>query len=259
VLCLVDTLRADRLGIYGYEQAVTPNIDALARECVVFDRAYAAAPWTLPSVVSMMTSQLPLEHRVTARGDVVSDAVRTIPERFQDLGYRTAGFVTNPYGSVTAGLVRGYDLLVPPGDRKHAPAGRWRSSVGTGTGQAKGAPQDERLQGLTEQAKRQGSSAQAPDRPGGHLNQCDAGRSASHLGMNGPRDKAEHLRGVLSHPCNLCLGLVVVTGRSDEHRLFKEWPVKRIWLVEERKDSELSVDKEALNRNLRTGHEGFDK
>lgn len=120
VLCLVDTLRADRLGIYGYEDAVTPNIDALARECVVFDRAFAAAPWTLPSVVSMMTSQLPLEHRVSARGDVVSDAVKIIPEYFQDLDYRTAGFVTNPYGSVTAGLVRGYDFLVPPGNRDHA-------------------------------------------------------------------------------------------------------------------------------------------
>jgi len=119
VLVLIDTLRADRLGIYGYEDAVTPNIEALARESVFFERAFAAAPWTLPSVVSMMTSRLPLEHRVTARGDVVSDSVKIIPEYFQDLGYRTAGFVTNPYGSVTAGLVRGYDFLAPQEAREH--------------------------------------------------------------------------------------------------------------------------------------------
>ena len=51
VVC-IDTLRADRLGTYGYSRPTSPNLDALARRGTVFERAYATAPWTLPSVGS---------------------------------------------------------------------------------------------------------------------------------------------------------------------------------------------------------------
>ena len=56
IIYVVDTLRADQLGLYGHPRPTSPNIDALAAESVVFDQAYAAAPWTLPSVVSLITS-----------------------------------------------------------------------------------------------------------------------------------------------------------------------------------------------------------
>ena len=55
---------ADRLGVYGYDKPTSPHLDALARECAVFERAYAPAPWTLPSVISLLTSQDPLAHGV---------------------------------------------------------------------------------------------------------------------------------------------------------------------------------------------------
>ena len=53
---VVDTLRWDHLGCYGYERNTSPSIDTLASESVRFERAYSAAPWTKPSVASMITS-----------------------------------------------------------------------------------------------------------------------------------------------------------------------------------------------------------
>ena len=60
VIYLVDSLRADRLGFYGYtERPTSPNLDELAKESVVFEQAHATAPWTLPSVASLITSVFP--------------------------------------------------------------------------------------------------------------------------------------------------------------------------------------------------------
>src|SRR3989442_3761833 len=64
VLVVVDTLRADHLGAYGYSRPTSPAIDAFASRATVFDDAWAAAPWTLPSVMSIMTGRLPSRHRV---------------------------------------------------------------------------------------------------------------------------------------------------------------------------------------------------
>jgi hypothetical protein len=59
VLVCIDTLRADRLPLYGYTAGRTPALDALVKDAVVFDRAYAHAPQTLPSHASMFTGRLP--------------------------------------------------------------------------------------------------------------------------------------------------------------------------------------------------------
>src|SRR5690348_12223485 len=60
VLITIDTLRADRLGVYGYgERPTSPNLDAWAQGAVVFDRATAAAPWTLPSLGALLTGRYP--------------------------------------------------------------------------------------------------------------------------------------------------------------------------------------------------------
>ena len=109
VIFLVDTLRRDRIGIYGYDRPTTPQIDAFGAESVVFDRAYATSPWTLPSVVSMLTSTFPIDHRVLARGDRVAKELVPLSSRLQSLGYRTGGFSTNAYAGSLSGLDRGYD------------------------------------------------------------------------------------------------------------------------------------------------------
>ncbi len=120
VVVLVDTLRADRLGLYGYERSTSPNIDALAEQSFVFDAASGAAPWTLPSVVGLMTSTLPIEHRVLASGQVLAPEIETLPLRMSELGFKTAGFVTNPFGAGASGLDRGYDHLLTDEMSGHA-------------------------------------------------------------------------------------------------------------------------------------------
>src|SRR3972149_8626805 len=68
VLITIDTLRADHLGSYGYPRPSSPSIDQLAESGVVFERALAAAPWTLPSMASLHTSLYPTEHGATDAG-----------------------------------------------------------------------------------------------------------------------------------------------------------------------------------------------
>ncbi len=109
VIYLIDTLRRDRLGVYGYEAPTSPHIDALARESFVFDNAYAPAPWTLPSIVSLLSSTFPVDHNVVIRGQKAGAGLALLPERLARLGYRTAGFVTNPLAGSASGLDRGYD------------------------------------------------------------------------------------------------------------------------------------------------------
>ena len=107
IVYLVDTLRADRLGLYGYDRATSAAIDALARDGVVFDQAYAPAPWTTPSVASLVTSTFVCEHQMTQRKKLAPE-LRTLAERLQDSGYETGALVANPLAGDVTGLNRGY-------------------------------------------------------------------------------------------------------------------------------------------------------
>ncbi len=109
VIFVIDTLRADRLGVYGYPEPTSPNLDALASECVVFSSCYAPAPWTLPSVVSLMTSTFPCEHGVVLDGQRVGDSLSSLAEWLSQVGYATASFYANPYAGPMSGLDRGFD------------------------------------------------------------------------------------------------------------------------------------------------------
>lgn len=109
VLVLIDTLRADRLGVYGAEGEASPHIDALAAECVVFEAASAPAPWTLPSVVSLMTSTFLPEHRVARDGNRIAADVPTLASRLRNAGYATHSVFGNPYAGPLSGLDRGFD------------------------------------------------------------------------------------------------------------------------------------------------------
>lgn len=111
VIFLIDTLRADRLGVYGYQRPTSPRIDALAGEAVVFEQAYAPAPWTLPTVVSLMTSRFPVEHRTLNDQHVLNDALEPLAQRLKRLGYTTLGLYANAYAGADYGLERGFDAL----------------------------------------------------------------------------------------------------------------------------------------------------
>lgn len=111
VIFIIDTLRADRLNAYGYDRKTTsPHIDALAEEGVLFERAYAPAPWTLPSVASLMTSRFPREHGVVSTRTRFGSRVQTLPMRLKQLGFTTVGLWANAIVGAGLGFDRGYDF-----------------------------------------------------------------------------------------------------------------------------------------------------
>ena len=96
VLITCDTLRADRLGVYGYGEPTSPQLDALAREGLVFDAAYSSAPWTRPALSSLMTGRY-AEEVGAAPGNLrrMPAAVETLAERVSAAGIATAAVVSN--------------------------------------------------------------------------------------------------------------------------------------------------------------------
>lgn len=110
VVVTLDTLRADRLGCYGFAQVVTPNIDALAREGVVFEHATATVPLTLPSHASIFTGLLPPHHGVRDNGGFfLEDSKTTLAERLKLAGYATGAFVGAWVLDSKWGLAQGFD------------------------------------------------------------------------------------------------------------------------------------------------------
>jgi arylsulfatase A-like enzyme len=110
VIVLIDTLRADRLGAYGHRRPTSPHIDQLGRDGVLFERAVAPAPWTLPSVPSLLTGVMPCEHRVIRDGDRLPAGIETLAERLKRAGYATASLFHNPYAGPLTGMQRGFDV-----------------------------------------------------------------------------------------------------------------------------------------------------
>ena len=92
---VIDTLRADHLPLWGYRAIQTPNLDALARDGVRFEHAFANASWTRPSFASMMTGRYPSSHRTTLKSDSLPNEIVTLAEAMQQRGYTTYGAVTN--------------------------------------------------------------------------------------------------------------------------------------------------------------------
>ena len=79
LLVVVDTLRADNLGIYGHARDTSPRLDALAAAGVRFERAYASAPWTMPSVASILTGLHPSRHGLASGRRSAGAAGRRAP------------------------------------------------------------------------------------------------------------------------------------------------------------------------------------
>jgi arylsulfatase A-like enzyme len=109
VLISIDTLRADHLGCYGYSRDTSPNLDRLALEGVLFEHAYAPAPWTLPSHASLFTGLYPAEHGVVKDTHRLDDRHVLLPEALAELGYRSAAIVsTVPYLRRSYGFKQGW-------------------------------------------------------------------------------------------------------------------------------------------------------
>lgn len=108
----VDTLRADHLGLYGYPRDTSPNLDALAERCTVFDAAQSVAPWTAPALLSLMTSLPPALHGVRdfPRPGRLAEDVDTLAEVLKRRGYATAAFTEGGYARGEFGLDQGFDV-----------------------------------------------------------------------------------------------------------------------------------------------------
>ena len=106
VLVSIDCLRADHLGVYGYERDTSSNLDYLAKESVVFRHAMATSSYTLPTHASMLTGLPPSFHGASA-GTRISEAVPYAPELLAEAGYRVNALVSAPFLSTVYGFDRG--------------------------------------------------------------------------------------------------------------------------------------------------------
>ena len=97
LLITIDTLRADHLGLYGYEKARTPNLDQLAEESLVFTQSIAPATETCPSHTSILTGLYPAEHGALLNDEAAKFGPRAfvaLPDILSRRGYKTATFVS---------------------------------------------------------------------------------------------------------------------------------------------------------------------
>ena len=122
ILLVVDTLRADHLGLYGYHRDTSPNLDRFAENATVFERCIAPSAWTFPSHVSLLTGLYPRSHGAHLRSDAkkhslfLEPELNTLAESFRDAGYFTAAAVANPWLVSKNGFDQGfllYDDRVP--------------------------------------------------------------------------------------------------------------------------------------------------
>lgn len=108
LLVVIDTLRSDHLSCYGHERATSPRLDALAAESWVYERAYAQAPWTTPSIGALLTSRYPTTLGIRGDRSVLPEDEVTLAETLQADGYHTAAVVSHSFCSSRWGFAQGF-------------------------------------------------------------------------------------------------------------------------------------------------------
>ncbi len=138
ILITVDTTRADRMGFMGSRRGLTPNLDVLARQSVVFTHAYSQAPFTAPSHATILTGTYPQFHQVEDFPVPLAKDLPYAPALLKAGGYQTAAFVgsivLDPAQGLGIGLDRGFNTydagfhMSVPGEDHYSSTGR-RGSV----------------------------------------------------------------------------------------------------------------------------------
>ena len=109
---VLDTLRADHTSLHGYHRQTTPSLDAWARRGITFDSARSAAPWTLPSHLTMFTGLMPSQHDARVDQPYFGDSP-TLAEHLRDSGYATGAVVANVrMCNQVYGVGRGFDTYI---------------------------------------------------------------------------------------------------------------------------------------------------
>ena len=114
IFILIDTLRADRLGAYGYERATSPNMDALASRGIRFAEVESQSSWTKASMASMMTARYPERTGVMSAEDALPAEAVLPAEIFSEAGYETAGVWRNGWVANNFGFGQGFGLYYRP-------------------------------------------------------------------------------------------------------------------------------------------------
>jgi arylsulfatase A-like enzyme/Flp pilus assembly protein TadD len=113
ILITLDSTRADRMGFLGSRSRLTPSLDGLARQSLIFEHAYAQAPGTVVSHATILTGTYPQSHRLSEFGTALSAAVPYLPDSLHARGYRTAAFVgsiaLDPRNGFAPGFDRGFN------------------------------------------------------------------------------------------------------------------------------------------------------
>jgi len=108
---IVDALRSDHMGCYGYQRPTTPTIDAFAEEAVLHEDAQTPASWTNPAIASLLTGVDPLAHGVVSPMQKLPDWPITLAEVLRTTGYSTLAVTTNGNVASELGFGQGFDLF----------------------------------------------------------------------------------------------------------------------------------------------------
>lgn len=109
LLIILDAARADHFGSAGYERDTTPNMDRLAAESLVFERAYSECPNTFCSIPNLISGVSFMDLGTALHGKRIPDEVTTLAEHVLPLGYRTVGLTANPNNSASRNSHQGFD------------------------------------------------------------------------------------------------------------------------------------------------------
>jgi len=142
ILLLLDTVRADRLDLYGYPRATAPFLSRLGETSYVFERAYSAASWTRASTASLFTARIPEAHGVEGRRGLLVPELTTLAEVLASHGYDTKGVISNPHVRTDFGFSQGFAdyLWADPGPGSYRAAPGLRGLIGQVLARRTGAP-----------------------------------------------------------------------------------------------------------------------
>ena len=112
LLIAVDTLRADHLGAYGMTGDISPNIDAMAADGIVFENAFAGASWTRSSFATLWSSRIPSSHKTATKAAPLPDELVLLSEQLSEHGVTTANLANNINVTSTFNFDQGWDTFI---------------------------------------------------------------------------------------------------------------------------------------------------
>jgi arylsulfatase A-like enzyme len=119
---VIDTLRADRLGSYGYHRDTSPTLDGLAAQGVRFARHMSQSSWTKASMASLWSGLYPARAGINRFDDVIPDAAQLPAEILKQSGFRTIGLYRNGWVAPTFGFQQGFDVYLRPAPGRQPPS-----------------------------------------------------------------------------------------------------------------------------------------